>query len=96
MIQILNIKKLLLLLFLSLTFIGSSYADFQDGADAASEGNYKKALEIWLPLAEQGHSEAQFQIARIYGYALGVKKNDNKHIYWLRKSDNNKNLFKNV
>ena len=50
---------------LSLTFLflfsGSVYGDdFQDGLDAAGKGDYKTALRLWLPLAEQGVTEEQF------------------------------------
>jgi uncharacterized protein len=50
--------KFLLLIF-SLCFIGSVYADFNDGNVAFNKGDYQTAYKEWLPLAEQGHDGAQ-------------------------------------
>ncbi len=44
-----QVKKLLLLLFISL----NSYADYQDGLDAYNRGDYKTAFNEWL-LADEG------------------------------------------
>jgi hypothetical protein len=46
-------KKLLLLLLLSLGFIGSANADYQDGYSAYEKGDYETALQEWIPLVGQ-------------------------------------------
>jgi hypothetical protein len=45
-------------------------------AEAAYElGDYKTASEIWLPLADIGNAEAQFQAGRMLQYGWGVEEN---------------------
>ena len=45
-------------------------------ADAAYElGDYRTASDIWLPLADIGNAEAQFQAGRMLQYGWGVKEN---------------------
>jgi hypothetical protein len=44
-----------------LTIFSDSFADhYQDGFDAIDRGDYKTAYKFWLPFAEQGDDEAQF------------------------------------
>ena len=38
---------------------GSAWADFDDGLAAAERGDYETAYREFLPLAEQGHAQAQ-------------------------------------
>ena len=38
----------------------------QDGMAAFEQGDYTHALELLLPLAEQGDAEAQCQVGRLY------------------------------
>ena len=63
---------LLVLTFLFL-FCGSVFADdFKDGLDAINRGDYKTAHELWLPLAEQGNAEAQYDLGVMYLRGQGV------------------------
>ena len=50
------IKRLILTALL--TFSGPAYADFASGNDASESGDFKKALEIWIPLAKNGDAPA--------------------------------------
>ena len=64
---------------LSLTFLflfgGSVYGDdFQDGVDAARKGDYKTALSLWKPLAEQGFAQAQVLRESVYEYLRYVRE----------------------
>jgi hypothetical protein len=52
-------------IFLSLliTFSGIALSDFSDGFDAYNQGDYDTAFEEWLPYAEQGDADAQYNLA---------------------------------
>lgn len=41
-------------------------------------GDYKKALENWLPLVEKNYAEAQASVAWMYQAGLGVAKDEKK------------------
>ena len=86
LVRILIMKKPFLLLLLSLSFIGSNLAESSDSWDAYKKGNYKAALNEWLPLAENGSAEAQFNIAGMYAKGYGVMMDDNISFDWYKKA----------
>jgi TPR repeat protein len=45
---------------------------FEDGFAAYDQQKFATALELWLPLAEQGHRTAQFNVGVLYEKGLGV------------------------
>ncbi len=45
---------------------------FEDGLGALQRGDYATALEIWISLAEQGHSGAQSNLGTMYHFGQGV------------------------
>jgi TPR repeat protein len=64
--------------------IEATYDETQPGADdprvkegiaAYQAGDFKKAYDIWLPLAEAGNAEAQYRMGRYYDRAEGKQKN---------------------
>jgi uncharacterized protein len=64
-------------------FSGSVYGDdFQDGMDAFERKDYKEAVRLWKPLAEQGNVEEQYSIGEMYLNALNYKE----AVKWLRLS----------
>ena len=76
---------------LSLTFLflfsGSVYGDdFQDGVDAYKNGDYKEAVRLWLPLAEQGYANAQYNLGLMYANGQGVPQDDKEAFKWYRLS----------
>ncbi|ALE01711.1 tetratricopeptide repeat protein [Candidatus Pseudothioglobus singularis] len=79
-------KRLFLLLLLSIGFISSVYADFNDGNTAFNNGDYITAYKEWLPLAEQGHDGAQTSLGWMYEHGKGVVKNDKKAVDWYTKA----------
>jgi len=79
-------KKLFLLLLLSLGLIGLVNADFNDGWVAYKKGDYKTAYKEWLPLAEQGNMSAQHNIGHLHFNGLGVTKDERKARSWYRKA----------
>jgi len=44
----------------------------EDGLAAYGQQQYATALELWLPLAEQGHRTAQFNVGVLYEKGQGV------------------------
>ena len=68
-------KKLLLTFLIILFSLTSNVvwsADYQKGLEAAQRGDYATALSEWKPLGEQGHVNAQYNLALMYakGQAL--------------------------
>jgi TPR repeat protein len=60
--------------------------DFEDGKAAYEAKDYKKALEILLPLAEQGNSQAQVTLGIMYDYGQGVEKDPAEAMKWYVKA----------
>ena len=68
-------KKLTFLLSLTFLFLFSSVVfgdDFQDGLEAVQKKDYKTAYKLWLPLAEQGDADAQYNLGNRYSNGQGV------------------------
>ena len=67
-----------------LTIFSDSFADhYQDGFDAIDRGDYKTAYKFWLPFAEQGDDEAQFNLGLIFHQGLGLfLQNHKKAVKW--------------
>ena len=59
-------------------------AGFQEGLKAFDRGDHAQAFRLWMPLAEQGRAEAQFNIAVMYEQGLGVAKSDVDAARWYR------------
>jgi TPR repeat protein len=61
-------------------------SQFRSGLSAYNSGNYLKALEIWLPLAQHEDAPSQAGVGFIYHRGLGVDVDNQKAFYWLRKA----------
>ena len=72
------IKRLILTALL--TFSGPAYADFASGNAAAERGDYKKALEIWMPLAKNGDAKSQNGLGLLFKY---VQEDADEAMRWL-------------
>jgi len=82
-----NTKKLTILLVITTLLIFSVvsrifFNDFQDGWNAYENKDYKTARELWLPLAEQGETRAQFFIGFMHDMGFGVPANDKEALKW--------------
>ena len=55
---------------LSLWLTTSALAGFNEGFAAYQRDDYATAFEEWLPIAEQGHADAQYFLGVMY--ALGI------------------------
>jgi len=58
--------------------------DFAKGMAFAKAGNHVAALKEWLPLAKQGHIEAQFNLGEIYRKGNGVEIDLAESLRWYR------------
>ena len=70
-------KAILRSLFLALVIVlalavRASAGPFEDGQIAYDRGDYATALQLWRPLAEKGHVEAQHSLGAMYRDGLGV------------------------
>ena len=59
-------------------------ASIEDGQAAYNTGDYKAALEIWRPLAEQGNARAQNNLGVMYENGKGVPQNIAEAVKWYR------------
>ncbi len=84
-----NAKKVTILLVFTVLLIFSIvsrifFNDFQDGWNAYEKKDYKTARELWLPLAEQGDSRAQFFLGFMHDMGFGVPEDDKKAFKWYK------------
>ena len=73
------------------SFHSTAWADtpekqFQQGYEASVRGDYQTAFKLWLPLAEQGDTNAQFNLGVIYQKGQGVKQDDFEAVKWYRQA----------
>jgi TPR repeat protein len=68
--------KLLLAAALICGAISPTWADFDNGVAAYERGDYATAFREWLPLAEQGDAQAQYNLGGMYQFGEGVPVND--------------------
>lgn len=77
---VLNLVKLLpcawlLVLSFPVQALSPIQADsFENGWSAYEQGDFAQAAELWRPLAEQGHSSAQINLALMYENGYGVDR----------------------
>ncbi len=66
-------------------YSGIVLSDFSDGFDAYNQGDYDTAFEEWLPYAEQGDVNAQYNLALVYDVGY---KNYQQAAKWYKKAAN--------
>ena len=59
---------------------------FEDGLLAYHRGDHQVAMEIWRPLAEQGHASAQYSLGLLYYRGEGVLPNPKRAAEWYHKA----------
>lgn len=72
-----NLLKLLCAVVLLAAFAGTSAASpdsFENGWSAYERGDFGQALQLWQPLALQGHVNAQINLAVLYEHGYGVER----------------------
>ena len=79
-LTLLTLKRLLLTVSMG-CFMATANADpLDDARTAYNKGDYKEALEIWRPLADQGDVDAQYNIGLMYE----VTQNYKEAVKWYR------------
>ena len=56
---------------------------FQMGKELYLNKQYGQAVNIILPLAQQGHLDAQYTIGYMYHNGLGLPRNDKESTHWI-------------
>lgn len=64
----------------------SQLQQMQQAITAKQQGDFQTALKLWLPLAKQGNSLAQFSLGVLYFKGEGVKQDYTEAAQWLRKA----------
>jgi len=62
----------------------STNVEFEKGNAAFQANDYAKARRLWLPLAEQGHTQAQYAVGRLYEKGKGVERDFATAAKWYR------------
>ena len=91
MIVVLRAVVLSALLILPATFAAGDEAQdalVAEGVKAYDDGDYQKAKDILLPLAEAGHPKAMNMIGLMYEFIRGYSQNTRKACDWYEKSAN--------
>ena len=73
------------------SFQSTAWADtleqqFKQGLESAKKGDYQTAFKLWLPLAEQGNANTQFNLGNMYYEGKGVKQDYAEAVKWYRKA----------
>jgi hypothetical protein len=77
----------LLIASIAIGLPGAAFALPQPDAEAAyARGDYATAFKIWLPLAEQGSSQAQLNVARMYERGEWVAQDKQAAMEWYRRA----------
>lgn len=58
--------------------------DGRAATEAFDNGEYEKAMDLWMPLADAGDAEAQFGVGFLYDEGLGVPSDGVEAIRWYR------------
>ena len=66
----------------------SEHFQYQEGVAARKRGDDASAANIFLPLAERGHLEAQFSLGSMYHFGDGVPKDYIASAKWYRSAAN--------
>lgn len=63
--------------------------DLEEGIKAFDNKDYHRAHNLWLPLAEKGHAEAQLFMGVLYRYGFGVDRNPPQSAKWFKRAADN-------
>lgn len=54
----------------------------EDGINAFDAGEFRRAMELLLPVAEEGAAEAQFYVGQMHDFGRGVVQDDWRALEW--------------
>jgi S1-C subfamily serine protease len=75
LVKLLSGALLLVLAFPALAASAPAGDSFEGGWSAYEQGDFAQAVQLWRPLAEQGHVNAQINLAVMYEHGYGVDRN---------------------
>ena len=75
-------KLFLTTLLLAITLSSTAFGD--DGFAPYKKGDYKTAMKLWKPMAEQGNASAQYYLGVMYANGKGVPEDDKQAAKWFR------------
>lgn len=81
-----NFRKLIIVTVLIFASTGALADAFNDGVTAMLRGDNVAAFKILKPLAEEGHSDAQYHIGYMYQTGTGVPRNDRFAAMWFKRA----------
>lgn len=64
-----------------------------EGVTAYNSGEYEKAHQLWVSLAQQGDHRAQFYLGTLYSAGKGVPQNEAEAIKWYQMAAEQGNKF---
>lgn len=64
----------------------SRAGSYEDGQAAARRGDYRAAVALWIPLADAGHADAQYNLGVTYLLGLGMPSEPVVGAQWLRQA----------
>src|SRR5947199_3433454 len=73
-------------LYMLLILAAPLWADFKSGLAAYDRGDFRAAMQEWLPVAQRGDANAQFNIGLLFASGKGVKKDLRQAADWYRKA----------
>ena len=83
---ILNLRTLILTLFVLSGIVSPSFVkadEFQDAVTTVNDGDFETAYKMLVPLAEKGQAAAQLILGMMYFKGTGVEKNIVQADKWL-------------
>ena len=79
------LKQMLLICVFLVALTEQAIADsLSDAQHAYAEGDFSKAVKLFMPLAEQGNAFAQFNLGFMYAKGQGVLQDDKEAVRWYR------------
>jgi len=76
----------LILVVSSLIAVPAIAGPYEDATKAYGRGDYKTAIRLIKPLAEQGNAKSQYNLGRMYASGQGVPQDHAKAVKWYRKA----------
>ena len=74
------------ILLAALLALSGVQADFKAGLEAYQSGDFQTALAEWMPLAEQGEVESEFNVGLLYYHGRGVEEDHALAAGWYRRA----------
>jgi uncharacterized protein len=70
--------------FFMFSAVSAHAQDYAKGVAAYQTGDFATAMKEWLPLAEQGHVVAQYNLGLMYHHGDGVVQDYAESVKWFR------------